>query len=130
MASRLGNKLLDAAHDSNNLFVIPTKTENDEYSVMLTYCSKNFEEDIPTLDEALTFEDGLKGKRLLVFRIDKHTTNPYSLAQKMGVRYPDDEQKKLLRAEGNPVPVTDTIYSGEPISLRLTPNCTYFINIK
>ena len=129
MASRLKNLLLYLDCSRENVFVIPTKDSDGAHSVMLTYCSQNFEEDIPPCEEELSFEDELLGKRLLVYCIDKETTNPYRLAEKMGVRYPNDEEKKILREEGRLKPIRDIEYDGKPIKIKLTPNSTYLIQV-
>ena len=129
MASKLGNLLLSADGYNENLAVIPTKKANGEYSVMLAYASKNFEEDIPECEESIEFEENLSGKKILIYCIDKETTNPYRLAEKMGIRYPDDEQKKILREEGKLKPIVDIEYDGKPIKIKFTPNSTYLIQV-
>lgn len=129
MASKLGNLLLSADGYNENLAVIPTKKVNGEYSVMLAYASKNFEEDIPECEESIEFEENLSGKKILIYCIDKETTNPCRLAEKMGIRYPDDEQKKILREEGKLKPIVDIEYDGKPIKIKFTPNSTYLIQV-
>ncbi len=129
MASRLKNLLLDSECSRENVYVIPTKDSGGTYSVMLTYCSQNFEEDIPPCEEELAFEENILSKRLLIYCIDKETTNPYRLAEKMGVRYPNDGEKKILREEGRLKPIIDTEYDGNPIKIKLTPNSTYLIQV-
>ena len=129
MASRLKNLLLEPECSRENVYVVPTKDSYGAHSVMLTYCSQNFEEDIPPCEEELTFEETLRGKRLLVYCIDKETTNPYRLAEKMGVRFPSDGEKKILREEGRLKPIRDTEYDGKPIKIKLTPNSTYLIQV-
>ena len=66
---------------------------------------------------------------IYVFLIDKKTTNPYRLAEKMGVRYPDEEQKKILREEGRLKAIIDEKYDGKLIKIKLTPNSTYLIQV-
>lgn len=130
MASRLGKYLMDVEGQTENLFVIPTTNENGEYAVLLSYSSKNFEEDIPSYEETLTFEEDLAGKKIIIYRIDKETTNPCRLAEKMNaLNNPTDEQKKILREEGKMKPVTKTKYDGKPIKIKLTPNASYLIQI-
>lgn len=129
MASKLGNLLLEVDGQNENLSVVPTKNDKGEYSVMLAYASKNFEEDIPEYEESIVFEESLSGKRILVYCIDKETTNPFRLAEKMGVRYPNDEEKKILREEGRLKPIVDSEYDGKPIKIKLTPNSTYLVQV-
>lgn len=129
MASKLENNLIEYRADNENLAVIPTKSDEGEYAVMISYSSKNFEENIPECEEYVTFDEHLFGRRLLVFLIDKKTTNPYRLAEKMGVRYPDEEQKKILREEGRLKAIIDEKYDGKLIKIKLTPNSTYLIQV-
>ena len=86
----------------------------------VSYSSKNFEENIPECEEYVTFDEHLFGRRLLVFLIDKKTTNPYRLAEKKGVRDPDEEQKKILREEGRLKAIIDEKYDGKLIKIKLT----------
>ena len=129
MASRLKNLLIKSECTNENVFVVPTKDISGSYSVMLTYCSQNFEEDIPSFEEELSFEESLDGKRIIIYCIDKETTNPYRLAEKMGIRYPNDEEKKILCEEGRLKPIVDTTYDGKNIKIKLTPNSTYLIQV-
>ena len=129
MASKLGNLLLAVDGQNENLSVVPTKNDKGEYSVMLAYASKNFEEDIPEYEESVEFEENLSGKRILIYCIDKETTNPFRLAEKMGVRYPNDEEKKILREEGRLKPIFNAEYDGNPVKIKLTANSTYLIQV-
>lgn len=129
MASRLCDKLLSCKTENENLAVVPTKNERGEYSVLISYSSQNFEEDIPEYTEAVCFDENLAGKNLKVYCIDKSTTNPYRLAMKMGVRFPNDEEKKILREEGRLKPISDIEYNGKPVEIKLTPNSTYLIQV-
>jgi hypothetical protein len=126
LASKLGTGLLSATCENENVSIVPTKTEAGDYAVLLSYSSQHFEEDIPTLMETVAFEDDIGDRTLTVWCIDKNTTNPYRLYQKMGIDTPNDEQLKILREEGRLKPVK--VQKGsEPLVLSLTPNCTYLI---
>ena len=129
MASKLGDLLLSADVDKDDLYVIPTKTSDGAYSVILSYSSRFFDENIPEYEETLSFEEDLTGKSIRIYCIDREHTNPYRVAEKMGVRYPNDEQKKLLREEGRMKPIFEGVYNGEPIKLRMTANSSYLIQI-
>ena len=126
LAAKLHEGLLKEEHSTENLFVIPTKNEKGEYSVLLTYASENFTENIPAIEETITFEENIKGKQVTVWCIDKETTNPYRLYEKLGIETPNEEQILLLREEGKLKPVLQEKYS-DGVSLKLTPNCTYLI---
>jgi len=128
LAAKLHEEILQVESSTENLYVIPTRNSEKEYSVLLTYSSENFAEDIPAIEEQLEFEEDLKGKCLTVYCIDKNTTNPYRLYEKLGVDTPNEEQIQMLREEGNLKPVLQEEYNGQ-IKLNLTPNCTYLITI-
>ena len=65
---------------------------------------------------------------ITVWCIDKNTTNPYRLYEKMGISTPNDEEVKLLREEGRLKP--DKVQNGsDPLTLKLTANTTYLITV-
>ncbi|MBQ9112561.1 MAG: hypothetical protein IJY08_03170 [Clostridia bacterium] len=130
LASRLGEYLLDAEVENKNLFVIPTKNDQGDYAVLLSYSSDNFEQTLPDREETVSFIENISGRKITVWRIDKNTTNPYRLYQKMGIGTPCEEDLKLLREEGRLKPVQEYIRKGtDSINLKLTANCTYLITI-
>ena len=117
LAYRLGDKLLDVQCENENISVIPTKTENG-YAVMLTYCDESFTEGLPVIEETVRLpENGT----VTVWCIDKKTTNPYRLYE-AGVT--DVAQ---LRQEGQLKPVQTV--TGNTVTLQLTPNCTYLLEV-
>ena len=126
LASKLGTGLLAAISDDTNISIVPTKIENGDYAVILSYSSMHFEEDIPDKEEAVVFEEDIKDKTVTVWCIDRNTTNPYRLYEKNGISTPDNEEVKLLREEGRLKPVK--VQNGsEPLTLKLTANATYLI---
>lgn len=128
LASKLHKNLLSAETKNENIFVIPTKNENNNYSVLLTYSSRKFEENLPEISEELTFEEGVQGKKVTVYCIDKNTTNPYRLYQKKGITELSDADINELRAEGNIKPIKEYIAS-DKIELNLTANSVYMVTI-
>lgn len=130
LASRLGEMLLDVACDNENIFVIPTKCQDNSLAVLFSYSSENFEENLPTFDETVTFADDIKGKIVTLWCIDKETTNPYRMYQKMNVETPDDKQLKLLREEGKMKPISEFKAENNSLTLKLSPNATYLITVK
>lgn len=123
MASKLHTGLVDADCENDNIYVVPTKNEDNGYAVLLSYSSDEFKEDLPEICEEVVFDDSLEGKEIFVYCIDKNTTNPYRLYEK-GV-----EDIKALRNEGKLVPVAK--YSAnEKIELKLTSNSTYLVEVK
>ena len=128
LASKLGEDLLEAETENENIFVVPTKTEKG-YAALMTYASEYFEENIPNIEETITFAGDIADKTVTVWCIDKSTTNPYRLFQKMDVQDPENltaEEIKQLREEGNLKPIK-TQKGSEPLTLQLTPNGTYLI---
>jgi hypothetical protein len=128
LASKLGEDLLNAETDDENIFVVPTKNEKGDYAVLLSYSSECFEENLPEKQELVSFDEDVKGKTVTVYCIDKTHTNPYRLYEKLGKGEMDKEMLAKLREEGNLKPVC--VQKGEnPLYLGLTANCTYLITI-
>ena len=129
MTSKMGEYLVGVKCENENIYTVPTKDENGNYSVMLTYCSKYFKEDLPTLTEELTFAEDISDKTVTVYCIDKTHNNPYRMWERAGKPEMTDELLRQLRAEGKLKPMT--VQKGnEPISVKLTPNATYLILVK
>jgi len=128
MASRLGDGLLSAEVENADLHVIPTKKENGDYAVLLTYASEYFDEGLPTLAEKLTFSENVSGRDAEIYCIDKTHTNPYAMALEGNMLLPTEEQLDALRSEG----ILKPIYTGkaDELELTLTANSTYLITVK
>lgn len=130
LASWLGSGLLAAEAEDENVAVIPTKTGKG-YAVLLAYASEHFEEDIPTITREMTFEEDITGRTVTVWCIDKATTNPYRLFEKLGSpENPDKAQLQQLREEGRLKPVTQFTANTPSIPLTLTPNCVYLLTVE
>ena len=128
MSAKMGEYLVGVKCDNENVFPVPTKDETGNYAVLLSYCSKYFEEDIPTLTEQLLFEDDISDKTVTVYCIDKTHNNPYRMWERAGKPEMTEEMLKALGEEGILKPVK--VQKGdEPLSLSLTPNCTYLITV-
>lgn len=130
LTSRLGKKLLEVNNNNKNIFVISTQNDKNEYSILLTYSSENFKEDLPNIEEKVVFDEDISGKNIKVYCIDKKHTNPYRLYQRIGVKEPNIEELKDLRAEGKLKPLIE--YKGDTvnqISLKLSANATFFIEV-
>jgi len=104
LAAKLKGKLLGFSTDNEYLKVIPTKSIDGEMAILIGYSEKNFREDIKDTVQKITFEEDIIGKKVTLYRIDKNTTNPYRLYQKMGKTELDEEDVKVLRAEGELIP--------------------------
>ena len=128
LSSMLGENLLDCQKENANLFVIPTQTDEGSYSVLLSYSSEHFEDDLPAIEETIAFPESIAGKTVTIWRIDRETTNPYRLYQKMGITVPSQEDLRLLREEGRIKPIsTYTAADDRALTLPLTPNAVYLI---
>ena len=128
MTSKMGDNLVGVKCENENVFTVPTKDDDGNYSVLLTYCSKNFKEDIPDITEEVTFADDIDGKSITVYCIDKEHTNPYRMWERAGSPEMTEELLKALREEGKLKPVR--VQGGnEPLTLKLIPNCTYLITV-
>ncbi len=128
MASRLGDGLLFHEVDNENLHVIPTKTENGDYAILLTYASEYFDEDLPSVTEKLVFAEDVAKRNVEIYCIDKTHTNPYAVALAGDMLIPTADELKILRDAGTLTP----LYMGrtEEIKLTLTANSTYLITVK
>ena len=86
LASKLGEELLSAEAEDENVFVVPTKKSNGDYAVLLSYSSEYFEEDLCDKQEAVVFDEDISAKTVTVYCIDKNTTNPYRLYERLGMQ--------------------------------------------
>ncbi len=127
LAGKLKENLLSANH-SENTFVLPTKDENGDYAVMISYSSENFEDNLPEIDETLEFEDDISNKTVTIYCIDKYHTNPYRMYERDGFPEMTDEMIKKLREEGQIKPLKVQT-ANEPINLHLSSNATYLITV-
>ncbi len=127
LAAKLHDSLVESKCDNDNVFVIPTKNENGEYAVLMSYSSPRFEEDLPCIKKELVFDELPKDQRITVYCIDKDHTNPYRLYRKLGLT-PDlsVENIRTLRDEGNIKPIAQ-LSAGEKLELTLSPNSVYLI---
>ena len=127
LASKLHNLLVEANCENDNIFVIPTKNVKGEYAVLLTYSYPDFEEDIPEIEEEISFCESLSGQHATIYLIDKEHTNPYRLYEKMNLT-PEvsSEDIGILREEGKLKPVAE-LKADEKITLKLSSNSIYLI---
>jgi beta-xylosidase len=128
LSSRLFTNFLKYDGTDENTFILPTTDKNGKYSIMLTYCSKYFKEDIAERNETLILPDEVKGKKISVYCIDKETTNPYRLYQRNGYNEEMSEDEiKILRKEGLIKPIKEFVAESTEINLKLSANCVYLI---
>lgn len=130
LASKLGENLLAADGAKENTCVIPTRDEQGDYKVLLSYAASKFEENIPCYDEFVTFPEDAVGKNVTVWCIDRENTNPYRLYERLGITEPTAEQIKLLREEGKLKPIAQFVCGADcRVPLHLTPNATVLITV-
>lgn len=119
MASELGEDFLAAEYENEHLAVLPTRKEDGQYAVLLTYAAEHFQDNLPAVEETLTFPDA-EGKTFEIYCIDRLHTNPYRLHEK-GITDLD-----VLREEGQ-LKAWKTLTYENCITLPLTANSTYLI---
>ncbi len=130
LAGKLHNGLLKANCENENIYTIPTKDENGNYSVLMTYCTPRHERTLPEIEKEISFEEDINGKSVRIWCIDKETTNPYSLHEKMGIKTPTPEEIKILREESNIKPISEFVYDeNNKIKLKLTSNAVYLVEV-
>ena len=129
LASKLGESLLTKENNRENIFVVPTKNEKEDYAILISYSDKYMTENLPEIEETVEFEQDISDKTVTIWCIDKEHTNPYRMFEKMGVEEPDEAQLKLLKEEGKMKPLK-TQKGSEKISLKLTPNATFLVTVE
>lgn len=128
LASKLGENLLTAEWENENVSVVPTRTDSGEYAVLLSYSGAYFEADLPAREETVAFAECVRDKTVTVWCIDRNTTNPYRLAQKLGIRTPAGPDLKRLREEGRLKPILRQ-KGIDRLTLQLTANAVYLITV-
>ena len=129
MTSKMEDLLVETKAERENVFAVSTKDKEGAYSTLLTYCSKNFAENLPKFEEELVFADDISDKTVMVYCIDKNNNNPYRMWERAGCPEMTDELLVALRKEGRLKP-TATQKGSEPIKLKMTANCTYLIIVR
>ena len=129
LASKLHEGLLSYECENESVFAVPTKDDNGNLAVMLTYSDEFLTEDLPDMTETVDLGTENDGKKVTVWCIDKDHTNPYRLAQKKNIgKNPTKEEIALLREEGKLIPILEFVYNNnDKFNLKLTANCTYLI---
>lgn len=129
LAAKLGNTLLEYEEDrTENLYILPTKKQDGGYAVLLSYSAEYFEEDLAPLTLHVNLPDDIFGQKLNIWCIDKTTTNPYRLSQKIGDASQTPEGLQLLRKEGQLMPVFSTILTSTAVpALHMTANSVFLI---
>lgn len=129
LASRLYEDILPYRSDTDQVYVIPTKNDQNQYRLLVTYCSEKFDESLDTIQETVVLPEDTNGRTARLYRIDRKTTNPYRLYERSEMT-PDltEEQILLLRKEGTLRPIAEVSCTGS-VSLELTANSVYLIEI-
>ena len=130
MTSKMGDSLMGVEHGNPNLFVVPTKDDAGDYSVLLTYCEKHFGESIPAVEETVTFDEDITGKTVTVYCIDREHTNPYRTWERAGKPEMTDALLEQLREEGRLKPCSVFVAKRNAVSIRMTPNATFLITVQ
>ncbi len=102
LGTKLYENILSHSETENDITLLATKNNGENYSLLLSYSSDNFDKELPDICEKLRIEGIENGtKNITVYRIDKNHTNPYTLFCKEN--FPKDineEQIGILRNEG------------------------------
>lgn len=129
LTAKLKENLLEG-YEKDNLFIMPTKDDNKNYALLLSYSNDNFEE-IKDRKETITFSEDLSDKKCTVWYIDKFTTNPYRVFEKMGSpEHLTKEQIEALKEEGNIKPIKEFVLKDDKLELTFTANSTYLVTIE
>ena len=137
LASKLHKNILRCSADvltfypmqNDTVTVIPTKSDDGKYAVLLCYGEGNFLIPAEDKEEVFEFEENIIGKKMTIWCIDKEHTNPYRFAQKQGWNNLTEEQINILREEGNLKPIYVGEYTGG-IKLHLTAGATFLITVE
>jgi len=130
MTSKMYDYLLPLECENKNVFVIPTTDGKGKYSVLTTYSSKYFDEDLATLTEQIKFKESIVGKKVTIFCIDKTHTNPYRTWEREGKPEMTDSLLNKLRDEGKMKPIKEFIADNDSIEIELTANATLLIMVE
>lgn len=128
LAAKLNENILESSVEDKNIFVVPTKDENINYSVLISYSSDDFDEDLPEIEEKLVFDFDTQNKKITVWCIDKENTNPYRMYEKFENKELTEEQIAMLQKESSLKPVVLENCANE-LTLKLTANCTYLVTV-
>ena len=125
----MGEYLLEAETDCESTYIIPTKDDEGNLALLLSYCSEYFAEDLPTVTEMVCFDEDISEKAVEIYCIDKDHTNPYRTWERAGNPTIEGDVLRALREEGMLKPIK-TQKGSEPIEITLSPNATYLITVK
>ena len=129
MTSKMGDDLVSVDCAREDVYVVPTKDEAGKYAVMLTYCKKHFDEDLPAVTEEISFAEDICGKTVTVYCIDREHTNPYRVWERAGKPEMTEAFLRTLREEGKLKPASVFVADGSPVAINLTPNATFLITV-
>ena len=129
MASKLHDGLVAYEAENENISVVPTKDKNGNYAALISYSGEFFEDDIAPIRERIVFADDLSGRNLEIYRIDKSTTNPYRLYQRLGLSELSENDIMVLRREGELSPIFRGKLTGDE-ELDFEPNSTYLVLVE
>ena len=115
--------------EAESTYIIPTKDDEGNLALLLSYCSEYFAEDLPTVTEMVCFDEDISEKAVEIYCIDKDHTNPYRTWERAGNPTIEGDVLRALREEGMLKPIK-TQKGSEPIEITLSPNATYLITVK
>ncbi|MBE6704665.1 MAG: hypothetical protein E7583_05335 [Ruminococcaceae bacterium] len=128
LGSKLYRGLLGYECENKDICVVPTKSDDGKYSILMTYCVDGFSEDALMQEQEIVFDEDIIGKKVRIWCIDKNNNNPYRMYERMGKPEMTDEIIKVLKAEGNIKPISEFVIDGR-IRLEFSANATYLVEV-
>lgn len=134
LTAKLKDIVVDYSTKNSDLEILATKDEKENYAILLSYASENFDKDLPHLDEPLKLNAVNGAYKVKIWQIDETHTNPYNLAKANG--WGDvfnEEQIKILQKEGTVTPVQEynASFNGDgEIPLSFSNNALVLIELE
>lgn len=133
LTGRLFDTRLDSSTDNEYLKVLATADEDKRISILLSYSSRFFSEDIPPLADTVTVE-GIEGDyRLTEYLVDKDHACAYTLYKVENMpEDPSEEQLKALKESARLVPETKSLTAcgRADIHVSSTPNALILLELE
>lgn len=129
LGARLHEGLTAYTSDSDNLFAVPTRSEDGRYAILMCCCDGEFSDTLETSVQKLLFDEAPVGKTARIWCIDRENNNPYRLYERMGKPEMTDDLVELLKREGDVKVQKEFLISGD-IELELSANSTYLVEIE
>jgi beta-xylosidase len=134
LTAKLKDTVVDCHTQQDNLDILATKDDAENYAILLSYAAKYFDENLPRVEDCLQLQKLSGNYKVKIWQIDENHTNPYNLAKSNG--WGDvfnEEQIKILQNEGNLAPVqeyTATFDGNGEIPLSFSDNALLLVELE